>query len=423
MHRWPAMDDYWIHAGWVIDGSGGPCRKNVHIRIRKDRIHGVFDGNPTGEIQEPVFDYSDCTVLPGLIDAHVHLSMSGTGHPGKRIRQLETDDRSAEKTIRHHIDQHLRAGVVAVRDGGDRAAHVLRYRNSIRHVESFPLILKVSGHAWHAPERYGQLIGHSPAAGMTLSEGIETGTKVVDQVKIVNSGLNSLKQFGKQTRPQFSPAEMKTAVAVSRGMGKTVMVHANGEIPVSQSILAGCRSIEHGFFMGRDNLRRLVENDTFWVPTAGTMKAYADNFTGADPAGDIAGKNLDHQLQQIAWGREIGVRFAVGTDAGSPGVHHGHGLSEELKLFLSAGFSLEEAVMACCRNGARLLGLKNLGCLLVGWEATLIAVQAAPDALLDRIAAPCAFFVRGTRIFPETDPASQEQGSIKDAGTSRRPFR
>jgi len=141
--------------------------------------------------------------LPALADSHVHLTMSGTMDQAERLRQLDTTgfDR-AEGVIQKHLDQHLAAGVLAVRDGGDKGAHVLRFKRKHSQSQAMPVQIKSAGRAWHQAGRYGQLIGRVRDVTTSLCQAIEQEKDPVDHVKIVNSGLNSLSEFGKQTLPQ-----------------------------------------------------------------------------------------------------------------------------------------------------------------------------------------------------------------------------
>jgi imidazolonepropionase-like amidohydrolase len=225
------------------------------------------------------------------------------------------------------------------------------------------------------------------------------GQKPIDHVKIVNSGLNSLVDFGKETTPQFSLGDLRKAVLCARKRGLKVMVHANGRKPVRDAIDSGCDSIEHGFFMGRENLERLAEKQITWVPTAFTMEAYARTFGKASRENDVARKNLDHQLDQIRQAKDFGVRMAIGTDAGSLGVHHGEAVREEIRLFLVAGLGLGEAVQCATSMGAALLGLEDrAGRLMPGSPATFLAVKAEPERLLETLGSPERVYVKGIPI-------------------------
>jgi imidazolonepropionase-like amidohydrolase len=211
-----------------------------------------------------------------------------------------------------------------------------------------------------------------------------------DHLKLVNSGLNSLTQFGVESPPQFNEKELAAAVAAARKSGQPTMVHANGCLPVKLAVEAGCASIEHGFFMGRQNMQRMADHGVVWVPTAVTMKAYGDYLKNqghrSDPSfADVSRKNLEHQLEQIATARQLGVSLAVGTDAGSPGVHHGRSLKEEIQLFVLAGFSVEGAIRCASRNGALLMGLPERGAIAPGMQADFLAVKAPPKQVPDAL--------------------------------------
>lgn len=365
-----------IRAGWLIDGTGRSVQQDAVMLIENNYIQAVMP--ITGDMPQPDSDLSDYTILPGLIDSHLHLSMSGKNDPEIRTTQLTAPFEDVKDIISEHIQQLLAYGVIAARDGGDHYAHALRYKQKCLIPGEF--CLKVAGKAWHKPGRYGSLIGRPPS--QTLAEAILTHSDGADHVKIVQSGLNSLKNFGKQTPPQFSSDELSRAVETANHLKLPVMVHTNGEIPTRIAIEAGCHSVEHGFFMGEDNLRQMADKGIFWVPTAYTMKAYAEQLHGSKEA-DIARKNLDHQLEQIAKAKQFGVLIAVGTDAGCPGVHHGAAIIEELKLLMHAGFSLSEAIQCSTLNGAKLLGLKDSGRLAPGMKADFIAVKGTPACLPD----------------------------------------
>jgi len=117
------------------------------------------------------------------------------------------------------------------------------------------------------------------------------------------------------------------------------MVHANGQTPVKDAVEAGCHSIEHGFFMGTENLKRMADRQTFWVPTAVTMKTLLDNQKAGIRQGDknVIRKTLESQLKLMAKAKQYGVRLAIGTDAGGSSIAHGKSVAEEFRLFLQAG--------------------------------------------------------------------------------------
>jgi len=392
-----------ISAGWLIDGTAGPIRETVRITLRSGLIESMSqqagDGySKRGPRTDHHIDFGECTLLPCFIDSHVHLCLSGTVDTNVRSHQLVAGFDEVQAVIRQHLIQHFACGVLAVRDGGDHRGHALRYKLQNQKSGNLPIELKAAGHAWHQSERYGKLIGLAPHPGETLADAIRGSQQECDHVKVVNSGLNSLSQFGQETPPQFSLGEMQAAVQAARRQGLQTMVHANGKLPVNIAVAAGCHSIEHGFFMGRENLKQMAGEGITWVPTAVTMKAYADHMQQNGRRADVARKNLDHQLEQLRRARDIQVPVALGTDAGSPGVHHGAAVADEIGLLLEAGFSIQEAIRCATWNGAKLLGLKETGRLVEAMPATFIAVKGDPSNLPGSLTKIKALYFKGREV-------------------------
>jgi len=391
-----------FRVGWLIDGSGGPIQTDMLLQVVEACIHAVRPYTPEDGRLYGLIDWSQDTVLPGLVDSHVHLFMSGTSDPDIRQKQLTAGYPQTQTVIAKHLAQHLACGVVAVRDGGDRHAHVLRYKSQDPRLNDNPVILQTAGKAWRQAGRYGKLIGRAPGGNDSLADAIGRTASRIDHVKIVNSGLNSLTVFAKETTAQFQLPEMTQAVKACRAKGLPVMVHANGKLPVKIAVEAGCTSIEHGFFMGPDNLQRMAARKTFWVPTGFTMQGYAQQLPPGTLEADMARRNLEDQLRQLAMARELGVRVALGTDAGSLGVHHGTAVREELGLLMQAGYSLQEAIRCATRNGAVLSGLSKLGKLTTGMSATFLAVTGGPSNLPGSLAEIKGLVVNGHDTLPGT---------------------
>jgi len=398
-----------FHAGWLIDGTGNPARRSVLLRVIDGRIVAIdpvpapAPSPPAPLPPVPVTDLSHATILPALVDSHVHLFMSGTPDPEARKRQLDQPFSAAADAMARHLIAQFRHGVLAVRDGGDHAGHGLRFRDRCR--GGFPPVwIRSPGRAWRAAGRYGALIGRPPPDGSTLAEALVASWNRAqdppgafphdpgdpppgppgrpDHVKVVQSGLNSLLSFGRETPPQFSTEELKAMVRTARRLGLRTMVHANGRIPVRQTLEAACDSVEHGFFMGRDNLERMAERAVTWVPTVFTMASYASSLEPTSRQAAVARQTLDHQLEQLSLARSLGIATAAGTDCGSLGVHHGEAMKEELRLFMEAGYSLEGAVACATSKGARLLGLEEeLGTLAPGRPATFLVLSGSPQEL------------------------------------------
>ena len=384
-----------LRAGWLVDGSGAPPRKEALLTIAGGRIASVDDLPPGRPVPDGSLDCGGCTVTPGLIDSHVHLTMTGTHDEASREKLRQAPFDVVGRAIRDNLDDHLRHGVVAVRDGGGRRGNVARW--AVEH-PGHPVGIRAAGRAWHRPGRYGRLIGREVPDGVSLAEAVASDPERCDHVKVVNSGLNSLTEFGRRTAPQFGLEEMRAAVRAAAARGREVMVHANGEEPVRAAVMAGCRSIEHGFFMGEDNLERMAERGTVWVPTAVTMLAYAAQLAAAGRDPGPARRTLDHQLAQLERARRLGVTVALGTDAGTPGVDHGAAVIEEVRLLMQAGYAFAEVVRCSAVNGALLAGGTS-GLLARGRAASFVVHAAGPDeALLSRGGAVKAVFVNGVVV-------------------------
>lgn len=383
-----------ILAGRLIDGSGGPIAKNVLLTIRNGVFTAIQPFMPNMiDDRANVTDLSFATLCPPFIDCHVHLAFSGSTDQETRKRQMVCSYAECRPIIRRHIVYLFRHGVLAARDAGDRDGHVRQFLfdPSIGQIE--PVLVRTTGRAWHRKGRYGGMIGRCPAEDESLDDAFARESEESNQVKLINSGPNSLVEFAKETQPQFTLAEMKKVVEIAEREGKKVMVHANGCQPVRLAIEAGCHSIEHGYFMGRENLQLMAARGVTLVPTLYAMKACAENAMNPHEK-KIAEKNLLHQLKQLSLARELEVKVALGTDAGCPGVLHGEAVVEEMKLLMKAGYSLVEAVQCATCNGAQLLGI-DAGIIAVGKPAHFLVARGTPAQLPRKFSYLEAIYLHG----------------------------
>lgn len=375
----PETNEQWVRAGWLIDGQGGAVRRDAVIGIANGRITCIQTFDPHHEGHLAARDFSHATLIPALIDAHVHLALSGTRDPEKRIRQLSPTVAEAQAAIASHLAAYQRNGILSVRDGGDRFGHVLAYQNTIPTQTRPPVKISATCWAWHARGRYGRMIGRSPRNGTSLPQVLASLPEGMDHLKLIHSGLNSLDRFGHSGAPQFSYDELHIAVKMAHNAGLPVMAHANGEAAVAEAVRAGCDSIEHGYFMGADNLARLADEGIAWVPTVVPMAALADDPSLTGQQRDTALRTRDHQLDQIRRGRRLGVPIVLGTDAGSVGVDHAAAVPVEMGLFQEAGLPVEEIVFCATGRAAYLLGLPDHHVIAPGQRADFVVVRGGPD--------------------------------------------
>ncbi len=377
-----------IRTGWLLDGSGNRAGKDMLLTVR-DGVFERIEEYRRDRVVAPdrLTDLGRTTILPPLVDCHVHLAWSGSTDERTRKEQLAADPDRTRSRIAEHLHHHVLHGVLAVRDGGDRSGQVIIFRNRSSSSPGEPAVVVRAGPAFCRQGRYGRSIGRPVRAGESLAGVFLRAGRQCDHVKVINSGINSLVSFGRETEPQFTLAELRDLVVLAHKSNRKVMVHANGREPVRRALEAGCDSLEHGFFMGRDNLRRMADQQTTWVPTIHTIQAMADptppRLPGIDP--DVAARTLDHQLEQLALAGTLGVPIALGTDAGCPGVLHGEAMASEIRLFLTAGFSMATVIRLASINGARLLGLEHQWGIRAGRPARFLVARTTPAMLPERL--------------------------------------
>jgi imidazolonepropionase-like amidohydrolase len=358
-----------LHAGYLIDGTGNPIQKNVVLFVKNNRIIGIEPFHETLK-NKITHNLSNHTIFPFLADAHVHLAMSGTLDLQTRREQLSMSFNQAKNQISNHLDQYAKAGIIVVRDGGDHFGHTFQYKKRFNHVVDI-LSPKM---AWYRSNRYGQFAGKSIEQNTNCCE-IISAQHEGSHIKIIQSGINSVRQFGKETKPQFFQDELTSICKWADQQNIPVMVHANGIQPVAIAINAGCTSIEHGYFMGDHNLKKMAEKQIYWVPTLIPMYVLAQNLNTSEER-DIALRTFDSQYEQLVKAKEWGVPIVIGSDAGSFGVNHVQGLFDEMNMMRSCGLSLSQIIRSCTALSMSLFYRSNCGILQKGDLAKLVAMAS-----------------------------------------------
>jgi imidazolonepropionase-like amidohydrolase len=371
-------DSYCILAGTLIDGSGSPFKTNVFVTVSEGIVTKI-----SHEIEPGVsyYDLSDHTLMPTLVDSHIHLCLSGTMDAARRSLQLKASYEELLPSMGERLRKYSALGITGLRDGGDYGGYSMRFARGHAGMWEGSIEIKSAGRGWHAEGRYGKLLGRSPGPGLSLADAILESEEPCDHVKIVNSGVVYLKEFGTYGGPQFGREDLKAAVYASHRMGLKVMVHANGPKAVSDAVWAGCDTVEHGFFMGKECMEMMAEKGVFWIPTVCAMEALALAFPQGSVERKVALMCLEHQLDQVAVASEKGVPIALGTDSGSIGVNHGTSLGSEIRLFMKAGIAPQTIIALAARNGCRILGT-GAGEVREGLRASILAIRGKPsDAL------------------------------------------
>ena len=385
----PALaDTTLIHAGSVVTDAASEPSGPATITVTDGRIVSIEDGfQPTPEGATMVH-LPDKTVLPGLIDLHVHL----TGDPGGDFwkEAVEPDEWGAVVGAKNARLTAL-AGFTTVREAGSAQHTGFSLRRGTeegmipgpRIVAAGPALAIVGGH--------GDVTGFRPEINRLLSSGytctgaVECAEKVrrasqngADWIKITATG-GVLSQQGRGLEAHFSTEEMASIAETAHSLGLKVMAHAHGARGVEQASEAGIDTIEHGTYLDEGAIEAMKENGTVLVPTLMAFQGVTERLgTGTYTPVVEAKIRAVAEVAKVFMGKahREGVKIAFGTDAGV--FDHGRNAGE-FRLMMGQGMSSREAFAAATTNAAQVLEMEGeIGRLAPGYSADIIAVDGNP---------------------------------------------
>ena len=378
-----------IVADRLIDGTGRPPRGRSFVAIEGDRIAAV---GPIGEAEARAggpgrrLDFPACTILPGLIDSHVHLTFSAGPVP---FEQLQADS-DARLLLRATANARaaLQAGVTTVRDLGARDRVTLELRDAIAEgTIPGPRVL-ASGRPITTPSGHCHFLG-GVAQGFSAvtrlaAELVEQG---VDAIKVMATGGN-MTRTSDPLKAQFSTEELRAVVRVAHAAGLRVTVHARGVEGMRRAVEAGVDGIEHARMeiapgeWGFDDevARGMAERGITAAPTlAASFRAAQAQAAGAKVGLREGMVPIPVRQQNARRLREAGVRVVVGTDAGAALARFDEAVHVEMELLVGAGWSPLEAIGAATLDAAIAVGLeKEIGTVEPGKMADLVVVRGDP---------------------------------------------
>jgi imidazolonepropionase-like amidohydrolase len=381
-----------VHAGHLIDGISDKVRDNVTIVIDDGRITDVHDGFTATTGDDELIDLSTQTVLPGLMDMHVHLTgiLTRTSYLDEFV--LNPTDNVLAAAYWARIT--LLAGFTTVRNLGDDGLSTVSLRNSIRQGQSVGPRIYTAGKSLattggHADPTSGwcEALQGDPGPREGVVNSADDARKAVrqrykdgaDMIKITaTGGVLSLAANGQNA--QFTDAELEAVVATANDYGFPVAAHAHGAEGMLRAVRAGVASIEHGSYMTEDVRTLMKKKGTYYVPTllAGvtvTEMAEMDDFLPpiVRPKAREIGPVLEGTFQKAY---QAGVPIAFGTDSGVS--KHGEN-AREFELMVQYGMPPMKAIQSATIHGARLVrNQQNLGSVEKGKLADLIAVDGDP---------------------------------------------
>ena len=380
-----------IHAGKLIDGKSDKAQTKMTIVINDNLITDVIKGYKNPKDDETYLDLKGHTVLPGLMDMHVHFGgeyQSKAERPSKVEKEMEAILATQDAYVTFF------AGFTTVRQVGDSGMVAISLRDAINQGKVVGPRIFTSGKSLattggHADPTNGRAVGEY---GYPLPEdGVVNGPYEVytavrqrykdgaDGIKItVTGGVLSEAKSG--SNPQFTQEEVNAVVSAAKDYGMWVAVHAHGAEGMKRAIRAGVDSIEHGTFMDEEAMELMIENGTYYVPTisAGEFvaaKSKIDNYFPeiVRPKAASVGPQIGVTFSKAY---KKGVKIAFGTDAGV----QPHGTNWEEFVFMAKnGMPEMEAIQSATMETAKLLKIDDaLGSIEAGKIADIIAVNGDP---------------------------------------------
>ena len=374
-----------LHAARLLDVKAGRIVSPGEVLVQGDRIveAGTAVKHPA---DAEVIDLGDRTLLPGLIDAHVHLFL----HPG--AEDLQTVQESVpQRTIMATLAARddLMAGFTAERDMGTEGAGSAdtAVRDAINEGRIPGPRLRISGNAINILGGHEDAIGYNPAQHVlsnadyannadelvaVMRQQLKEGA---DFTKIYETGPDSVRDGKFVTVYQYTEPQLEAAVKEAARLGKRVAVHATGEPGTLFAAQAGVVSIDHANQLSDETMRLMKEKQIFAVPTFTIFEYFADH-AATPQQGAREREMLDLHAQEFKKQVAAGVPMAVGSDVGP----FPHGTqAREFVLMVKFGMTPPAVLQADLLNGAKLLGWEGkIGALESGYFADVVAVAGDP---------------------------------------------
>lgn len=401
-----------IHCGQLIDVKNATQLPAMTIVVEGNKIVEVQKGYTAATAGSTVIDLKKLTVMPGLIDMHVHLE-SETG-PASYLNGFTFNPADYAFQSVMFAEKTLMSGFTAVRDLGGTNVNIA-LRNAInkgwivgpRVYTAGKSLASTGGHADPTNNYRKDLMGDpGPREGVVNS--VEDAAKAVrqrykdgaDLIKITaTGGVLSMAKDG--SGAQFSIEEIKAIVQTANDYGFKVAAHAHGAEGMKRAVLGGVHSIEHGSYMSEEVMDLMKEKGTYLVPTIVAGKSTADSAKKPGYYPDIVKAKalvIGNFIQgTFAKAYKKGVKIAFGTDAGV----YAHGKNwMEFQYMTEVGMPILEAIKCATVNAADLLGDDSIGSIEKGKMADIIAVDGNPQQDVSSMSR-VQFVMKGGKVFKQ----------------------
>ena len=380
-----------IHAGRLITDAALPAAGPSTITVIDGKISAITSGLTPAPAGVKLIDLSTKTVLPGLIDSHVHLSSDPGGD--YRNEAVDPDEWGVVVGAKNARVTAL-AGFTTVRDLGSAplVGFVLR-DGTAKGLIPGPRILSagtaisiIGGHgdvSGFRPEVNAALDGNNTCTGpaQCAARVREASKRGADVIKITATG-GVLSQQGRGLGQHFTDEEMSAIVTTAHGLGLKVAAHAHGARGIEGAAKAGVDSIEHGTFADAAGLKIMKANGSYMVPTLMAFTGIRERL-GKNIYTPTVEAKVRETLKSVGLAlkaaREQGVPIAFGTDSGV--FEHGRNAQEFAQMVELGGLTPAQAIATATTGAAKLLGLENeVGRIAIGYSADMIGVTGDPVA-------------------------------------------
>jgi imidazolonepropionase-like amidohydrolase len=401
----------YIRFGKLIDGHG-KVWTNVAVVVENDRVRSI-EPDAAAPAGAEVIDLRRYTGIPGMIDAHTHMTYYWDQAPGSSP-WAQSDKRQSSITVflaQENARKTLEAGVTTVRDLGSSEYADIAMRDLINRGAMVGPRMFVSG--------YGLSVTQSPARpGFAFPPG-GTADGVAEVLRVVRqqvaAGADVIKMYGSTGSDQdvtgfqtFTFDEMKAAADAAHSLGKKLAVHSYGPDGARDAVRAGADSIEHATDMDQQTMAEMARRGTFYVPTIDHNRYYVEyrqQFGYGDEVAARLNDYIQRNLETARRAHQAGVRFAMGSDA----VFTMFGQNtRELEWFVKAGMTPEQALATATTNGAALLGMeKSLGAVAADYFADIVAVDGDPVQDIGAVIRSVRWVMKGGRVVVDRTSAAR----------------
>ncbi len=376
----------------VFDGTGTGPEAGLDLLVTGERVAAVGRGIEAPAGAETI-DLGGRTVMPGLIDCHVHLMF--TGNPGDVARMPSAPAAAVARDTAENARRTLEAGVTSVRDLGSMHSASIQLREAIERGRAPGPRIRAAGQAITMTGGHGHFMGREVTGADDARRAVREQLKAgADAIKLVATG-GVMTPRGDPRSAQLTEEEICAAVEEAHKAFVRVAAHAQANAGIKNAVRGGVDSIEHGIYLDDEVVGEMKERGTFLVPTLIAPASISRHGIAAGaPAYMVekADRVLEAHRESFRLAYRWGVRIAMGTDAGTPFNHHGAN-AEEIALMVECGMSPGDALVAATHDAAELLGiLDTTGTVEEGKLADLLVVEGDPLAdvrlLCDRSQVP-----------------------------------